>query len=41
MSILFRQILGMSTLLLFDGNLRKDRIQEIHIEVQKYVPRIW
>ena len=35
MSILFRQILGMSTLLLFDGNREKDRIQEIHIEVQK------
>ena len=35
MSILFRQILGMPTLLLFDGNREKDRIQEIHIEVQK------
>ena len=41
MSILFRQILGMPTLLLFDGNREKDRIQELHIEVQKYVPRIW
>ena len=35
MSILFRQILGMPTLLLFDGNREKYRIQEIHIEVQK------
>ena len=35
MSILFRQILGMPTLLLFDGNREKDRIQDIHIEVQK------
>ena len=35
MSILFRQILGTPTLLLFDGNREKDRIQEIHIEVQK------
>ena len=35
MSILFRQILGIPTLLLFDGNREKDRIQEIHIEVQK------
>lgn len=35
MSILFRQILSAPTLLLFDGNREKDRIQEIHIEVQK------
>lgn len=35
MSILFRQILEAPTLLLFDGNREKDRIQEIHIEVQK------
>ena len=37
MSILFRQILGTPTLLLFDGNREKDRIQEIHIEVQKNI----
>ena len=37
MSILFRQILGTPTLLLFDGNQEKDRIQEIHIEVQKNI----
>ena len=37
MSILFRQILGAPTLLLFDGNREKDRIQEIHIEVQKNI----
>lgn len=37
MSILFRQILGAPTLLLFDGNCEKDRIQEIHIEVQKNI----
>ena len=37
MSILFRQILGAPTLLLFDGNHEKDRIQEIHIEVQKNI----
>ena len=37
MSILFRQILGVPTLLLFDGNREKDRIQEIHIEVQKNI----
>ena len=37
MSILFRQILGIPTLLLFDGNREKDRIQEIHIEVQKNI----
>lgn len=37
MSILFRQILGTPTLLLFDGNWEKDRIQEIHIEVQKNI----
>uniref|UniRef100_UPI0025DD2BE7 hypothetical protein n=1 Tax=uncultured Veillonella sp. TaxID=159268 RepID=UPI0025DD2BE7 len=37
MSILFRQILGEPTLLLFDGNREKDRIQEIYIEVQKNI----
>ncbi|WP_456045310.1 hypothetical protein, partial [Veillonella sp.] len=37
MSILFRQILSAPTLLLFDGNREKDRIQEIHIEVQKNI----
>ena len=37
MSILFRQILGTPTLLLFDGNREKDRIQGIHIEVQKNI----
>ena len=37
MSILFRQILGAPTLLLFDGNREKDKIQEIHIEVQKNI----
>lgn len=37
MSILFRQILGAPTLLLFDGNREKDRIQEIYIEVQKNI----
>ena len=37
MSILFRQTLGAPTLLLFDGNREKDRIQEIHIEVQKNI----
>ena len=37
MSILFRQILGTPTLLLFDGNREKDKIQEIHIEVQKNI----
>ena len=37
MSILFRQILSAPTLLLFDGNREKDRIQEIRIEVQKNI----
>lgn len=37
MSILFRQILEAPTLLLFDGNREKDRIQEIYIEVQKNI----
>ena len=37
MSILFRQFLSAPTLLLFDGNREKDRIQEIRIEVQKNI----